>query len=505
MVTANGSLSEDFKGTLSLGANKFTRSWEKTATIGRNMDVPGLYTIENAGLVIPSYDIIRKEIQSVYMTGQLAYKNYIFLDLTARNDWSSTLSSSNYSFIYPSASLSYVVTDAFDITSNLLTFAKLRLSYAQAGNDADPYQTKGGYAVVSNFFHGQRFASIKSTVPPADLKNELSSSFEIGTDIRLFDNRVSVDFTYYSSKTSNQILNVGLSQTTGYGSLFLNAGEVSNKGIELFVSASPVKSDNFNWGIDVNFSKNKSTVEALHEGIDRYNFISTDNASIVAIPGLPYGAIYGYKYKRSPDGELVVHESGNYYVREDELSVLGDVQPDWLAGVTNTISYKGISLSALLDFRIGGEIYSWSRSDQNAKGTGVWTNDRENLVVEGVIDNNDGTYSPTSKTVLSQDRFAQLSWGNIGEEFVIDATYVSLRELTFGYSFNKALLGKTPFTSAKFSIIGRNILYLHRDAKFEEMGIAPESAFSPTAAAQGYEAFSMPTTRSLGFNLSLTF
>jgi len=159
----------------------------------------------------------------------------------------------------------------------------------------------------------------------------------------------------------------------------------------------------------------------------------------------------------------------------------------------------------LLDIRMGGEIYSWSRSDQNAKGTGVWTNNRDNLIVEGVIDNNDGTYTPSSKTVLSQNRFAQLSWGNIGEEFVLDATYVSLREVTFGYSLNKSILSKTPFNSAKFSIVGRNLLYLHRDAKFEEMGIAPESAFAPTASAQGYEAFSMPTTRSLGFNLSLTF
>lgn len=504
LLTADKNFSQDWKGTLSLGANRFTRSWEKVATVGRNMDVPGLYTIENANLVIPSYDIIKKEIQSVYMTGQLAYKNYIFLDLTARNDWSSTLS--NYSFMYPSASLSYAITDALEVNSNILTFAKLRLSYAQAGNDADPYRTKGGYNVQSKFFQGQRFASIQGTVPPTDLKNELSSSFEIGTDVRLFNNRVSIDFTYYDSKTSNQILNVGLSQATGYGALFLNAGEVSNKGIELFVSATPVKSENsFSWGIDVNFSKNHSKVEALVEGIERFNFISTGNASIVAIPGLPYGTIYGYKYKRSPDGQLVVHESGDYYVREDDQSVLGDVQPDWLAGVTNTISYKGIVLSALLDIRMGGEIYSWSRSDQNAKGTGVWTNDRDNLIVEGVIDNMDGTYTPTSKKVLSQHYWAQRSWGNIGEEFVIDATYVSLREVTLGYSFSKALLANTPFSTAKFSVVGRNLLYLQRDAKFEEMGIAPETAFAPSAAAQGYEAFSMPTTRSLGFNLSLTF
>lgn len=507
LLTASGKLSNDFTGSLSLGANQFKRRYERSATIGRNMNIPELYTIENADLVIPSYSLIRKEIQSVFMTGQLAYKNYAFLDLTARNDWSSTLGNGNYSFMYPSASLSYVLSDAFNFNSNAITFSKLRLSYAQAGNDADPYQTKGGYTVQSNTFQGQRFARINGSVPATDLKNELTTSFEVGTDLRFFNNRLSLDFTYYNSKTSNQIMQIGLSESTGFGGLYLNAGEVSNKGIELFVSMTPIKvADSFKWVSDVNFSKNTSNIESLVEGIDRYNFISTGNASIIAQPGLPYGSILGYEYKRSPTGELVVNADGKSYVRADELSILGNIQPDWLGGFTNTFTYKGLSLSALIDVRMGGEVYSWSRYDQNAKGTGIWTNVRENLTVEGVIDNGDGTYTPSvQNNVLGQDYFAARSWGNIGEEFVLDATNASLREVTLGYTFSKKTLGNTPFDTARLSLVARNVMYLYRDSKFVEMGIAPDTAFSPTAAAQGYESFSMPTTRSLGFNLSVTF
>ena len=506
LITANGKLSTNFSGSVSFGANKYRRSRETAATIGRDMNVPDVYTIENSNLVIPFYEFRAKEIQSVYMTGQLVYKSYLFLDLTARNDWSSTLGRENYSFFYPSASLSYVITDAFDITSNVLTFAKLRASYAQAGNDTDPFRTQGGYSVGTQLFKGQRFASINGTVPPTSLRNELSTSIEFGTDIRLFDNRLSIDFTYYDSRTTDQILPIGIPSSTGYQGLFLNAGEVSNKGIELFISAVPLQLDNsLRWEIGINFSKNKSIVEELVEGIERLDFITTGPASIVAIPGQPYGTIFGFKYKTSPDGTRVVHESGNYYMREDEQSILGDVQPDFLAGVTNTISFKGFSLSALIDIRKGGEIYSFSRQDQNAKGTGIWTDNRDNLVVEGVIDNGDGTYTPTSQTVWSQNFYAQRSWQNIGEEFVIDATYAALREATLDYTFSQGLLSKTPFRTARLSVVGRNLLYLTRAAKFKEMGVSPESAFAPTAAAQGYEAFSMPTTRSMGVNLSLTF
>ncbi|MDC6366816.1 MULTISPECIES: SusC/RagA family TonB-linked outer membrane protein [Flavobacteriaceae] len=507
LLTASGSLSEAFTGSLSLGASQYKRRWEKSATVARNMNIPDLYTVENADLVIPTYDLVRREIQSVYATGQLGYKNHTFLDLSVRNDWSSTLGEGNYSFMYPSASISHVLSDAYHFNPDVFSFVKLRASYAQAGNDAAPYQTKGGYTVNPNEFNGNRFAQINGSVPATDLKNELTTSFEVGADLRLFKNRVGIDFTYYNSRTENQILSIGLSGSTGFDGLYLNAGEVSNKGIEVLLSLTPIQiKDSFKWVADINFSKNKSNIESLVDGIDRYNFISVGVASIIAEPGSPYGSILGYKYKRSPDGDLVVNAAGTRYVREDDLSILGNIQPDWLAGITNTFSYKGLSLSALLDIRMGGELFSWSRYDQNGKGTGVWTNNRENLTIEGVIDNGDGTYTPSvQENVLGQDYWAGRTWGSITEEFIMDASYVTLREINLGYTFGSAILDRTPFDSAKISLVGRNIAYLYRDSRLEEMGIAPGTAFSPTAAAQGYESFSMPTTRSLGMNLTLKF
>jgi TonB-linked SusC/RagA family outer membrane protein len=507
LLTASGNLSEKFTGLISVGANRYTRRYERLGLYGTALDIPEFYTIKNSLNVVPTNTLIRKEIQSVYTTGQLAYNNYLFLDLTARNDWSSTLGKDNYSFLYPSASLSYVVTDALKINSRTLNFLKLRASYAQAGNDASPYQTMPGYTIYTTNFKGQRFAGINSTVPPLALKNELTSSYEFGTDFRLFDNRIAVDFTYYNSKTSNQILNVGVSNATGYDGMLINAGEISNKGGELFVTLVPLRNKNsLNWKIDLNFAKNISEVVELTEGIESLTLISQSNGRIEARPGQPYGNIVGYEYKRNEAGERVVHSSGNYYVRSDDRVILGNIQPDWLAGVTNTFSFKGFELSGLIDIRYGGEIFSNSKYDQMAKGTGVFTENRENLVIDGVIANGDGTYTQSTKTgVWGQHYYAQLAWGNIGEEFVLDASYVSLREATFGYSFNPAILNNTPFKSAKLSAVGRNLLYIYRDPQFKAMGITPEAAFAPTSAAQGYEAFSMPSTRSVGFNLSLTF
>jgi hypothetical protein len=343
------------------------------------------------------------------------------------------------------------------------------------------------------------------TIPPTGLKNELSSSFEFGTEVRLFDNRVMVDFTYYDSKTTNQILNLEISDATAYNNMTVNAGEISNKGIEILASLVPLRNPkSLNWSVDLNFARNRSMVVELAEGIDVYSLLNS-NVRIEARPGEAYGNISGFSYLRNDAGEKVVHQSGNFYRRTTDRQILGNIQPDWLGGVTNTFSYKGFQLSALIDVRFGGEIYSWSKDNQIQKGTGKFTENRDNLIVEGVIENADGTYTPTSKVVLAQNYYAQLAWNQIREEFVLDATYASLREVLLSYDFNKSILSRTPIRSAKLSLVARNLFYLYRDPEFKEMGVTPESAFAPTAAAQGFESYSMPSTRSIGFNLSLAF
>jgi len=505
ILTAQKDLSTNFSGLFSLGVNHYSYELNKEGYRGTKMDIDGLYEITNAININVNPFFSQKETNSVFFTGQLGYKNYLFLDVTGRNDWSSTLGVGNYSFFYPSASLSYVLTDAFKVDSRFLTFGKLRLSYAEAGNDASPYQTVTGYVISQNGFNGQRYASVTSNVKNADLKNELTSSFEVGADIRLFENKIGIDFTYYNSSTTNQILPAEISATTGYNTILVNAGEITNKGVELLLTATPISlPSSFKWDVSLNYSKNQSKVISLVDGIDSYTLISTSNASIEARPGESYGNIVGFPYKRNEDGRFVITSKGSYQ-RSDDRVVLGNIQPDWLAGFTNTFSYKGLALSALLDIRKGGQIYSFSKYDQTAKGTGKFTENRDNLIADGVVENEDGSYSENTQVVNGQLYYAQKAWGNIGEEFVIDADYVALREASLSYNFKPALLSRTPFNSIQFSIVGRNLLYLYRDPEVKLMGISPETAFAPTAAAQGYEFASTPTTRSLGFNLSFTF
>ncbi len=504
ILTASNDLSENFTGSLSLGANKYTYKLEKEGYTGTKLDIPDLYQITNTLNTIITPDASRKETQSLFFNGQLGYKDYLFLDVTGRNDWSSTLGIGNYSFFYPSASLSFVFSDALNTDPKFLTFGKVRASYAEAGNDASPYQTITGYANSQSSFQGQRYASLVSNVKNADLKNELTSSYEFGADIRLFNDRLGIDFTYYNSSTTNQILPAEISASSGYQTILVNAGEITNAGIELLLTATPISiPDTFSWDVSLNFSKNKSEVVSLVDGIDSYTLISAGGANIEARPGEAYGNIVGFPYKRNEAGRKIITSSGSFQ-RDDEQAILGNVQPDWLGGITNTFTYKGFALSSLIDIRQGGQIYSFSKYDQMAKGTGKFTENRDNLVADGVVENEDGSFSENTQVVIGQAYYAQQAWGNIGEEFVLDADYIALREASIGYDFNQKILSRTPFKTARFSIVGRNLFYLQRDDEVKSMGISPEAAFAPTAAAQGYEFSSVPSTRSIGFNLSLS-
>jgi outer membrane receptor protein involved in Fe transport len=291
LLTATGDLSSDFSGSFSLGANHLNRRQEVVQVRGENLDIPGLYHISNASLVFPRNYEVRKQMNSLYFQGQLAYRNFLFLDVTGRNDWSSTLGVNNRSFFYPSVSTSFAFSDALEIDSQIFTFGKLRASYAEAGNDADPYLTQAGYSLNSESFNGLRMASIRSNVPLEDLKNELTTSYEVGMDLRFFNNRLGLDFTYYNQSTTNQILPVEISAATGFASRLINAGEIQNQGLELMVNATVIKAGDFNWDMGINLSRNRSEVISLAPGIDSHTLLSGDG-TIEARVGEPYGNIW---------------------------------------------------------------------------------------------------------------------------------------------------------------------------------------------------------------------
>lgn len=504
LLTATGSLSSKFSGSFSAGANHLNREQQTTTLQGNNLNIDGFYNILNAGLVVANDRLIRKRMNSVYFAGQLGYNNYLFFDVSGRNDWSSTLGANNYSFFYPSVSSSFVFTDALSIKGNVFSFGKLRLSYAQAGKDASPYQTQIGYNLSSTSYNGQRLASIQGSIPLVDLKNELTSSVEVGTDLRFLNNRIGIDFTYYNSASKNQILSVNIPAATGFSSKLINAGEIRNKGIEIMLSGSPIASKNFTWNTQINFSRNRSKVVELYPEINALTLYSTSEMSIEARPGLAYGNIVGYAFKRTPTGEKWLTAAGAYQ-RESETSVLGNVQPDFLSGITNSFFYKGISLSFLVDIRKGGKIFSYSKLQQWSVGTGKGTENGDNLIADGVIEQSDGKFEKSTIVLGRQAYYTSMSYGNIGEAFVLPADYVSLREVVIGYDLSRSLKKTNIFKTAKLSAVCRNLFYLYQNKEIKEMGANPEGGFGPFTVAQGFESTGVPMTRSVGLNLSFTF
>lgn len=509
LLTANGKLIPGLTGSISVGANRMSRYQAVTGFTGTNLTLDDVYHVSNAANVVPRSGLNRKEIQSVFGMAQLAYKDVLFLDITSRNDWSSSLGLENQSFFYPSVSTSFVFSDALKMSNNVLSFGKVRASVAQAGKDANPYQTKAGYSLSNVSFGNQKFLQIGSRIPLTDLKNELTTSYEFGADIRLFKNRIGIDFTYYDATARNQIVPLPLSATTGYNDRMINAGAIRNKGFELLFTSSPfANKKSLTWNITLNLSRNKSRVVELYDGVESLSLLAQENANIEVRPGQPYGNIVGYKYLRNEDGKLILNPASGAPERTNEKYILGNIQPDFLGGLTNELSFKGVSLSALVDFRIGGQVYSHTKRNTMANGTGKFTQERGDGVgmeMDGVILMPDGTYKKYENLVTPQNYYAPRAWRNIGEEFVIDADYISLREISLGYSIPSALMAKSPFRKAKFSVVARNLAYLYQDEQYKIMGVSPEAAYAPTAAAQGVEWYSMPTTRSIGFNIALSF
>lgn len=522
LLTANGQLSQDFSGSLSFGASILSQRRDSEYMDARELKAEGVYVVSNATDIRPSSYLWRKEMQSVYFMGQLAYKNYLFLDLTGRNDWSSALGLENQSFFYPSAGLSFVFSDAFSLDEQIFSFGKVRLSWAQVGNDSDPYLTQAGYSSYTTSFLGQGFASKSGTLPLFDLKNELSESWEVGADLRFLQNRIGLDVTYYNGHTTNQILPISVSNASGYSTVVINAGQVSNKGLEAILNLTPVSMDNsFRWDIAFNFAKNTSIVDELADGIDSYQIADHYPNDIYANPGEPYGTIVGYATKKSPDGRYIVNASGSY-AREANVSVLGNITPDWIGGLNNTFSYKGFSANVLIDFVMGGELSSATKYQMTAKGTGKFTeegrrpqdtDDAGNQlpyvgVLDGVVEVTDGDgnvigYEENTQAVDGQTYWASRAWGGPTDWFVLDGSYISLREVMLSYRFQPSALENTPFKGIAISLVGRNLLYIQEH--MEDMGISPESAPNTSAGYAGIESFAIPTTRTWGVNLKLTF
>lgn len=511
ILSANKQLNDNFSISANAGANLLRQHRDRILLTGSELSAEDVYHIGNANIVSPYQSLYEKELQSVFFTGQIGYRDFLYLDVTGRNDWSSALGLNNQSYFYPSVSTSFIFTEALNMASNVLSFGKARVSWAQVGNDSDPYLTVFGYNLHTDGYNGQGFVSTPGTVPLVNLKNELTESWEIGVDLRFFNNRLSVDGTYYNSFTTNQIIPANISSTSGYESVIINAGRIDNRGIEAIIGISPFRNaKGFSWDINFNFSKNKNKVIELTEDIDTYalngGYIG-NNISINATVGRPYGDIMGLDTKKAPDGQYVVAPNGRY-ANADSITILGNIQPDWIGGLNNTFSYKGFSLSMLFDFVQGGNIFSLTKHEMTSRGVGKWTEvGREGAALPGVkeVFDEEGNvigYEENDIIVNGQNYWLRRARGQ-GNWFILDASYITLREVLLSYRLQEAFLEKTPFSDVTLSLVGRNLFYL--EEHMEDLGIAPESAPNTSATYAGYETFTTPSTRTFGLNVKLIF
>jgi TonB-linked SusC/RagA family outer membrane protein len=504
-----------FDVTANIGGNHRSNYAQRNYMGATELAIPRVWNMGNSRQrPVTENSFIEKTVNSLYASANLGFRNYLFVDLTARNDWSSSLPSNNRSYFYPSAAVSAIVSDMFDIKSDVLSFAKIRAGIAQVGNDTDPYRLASTYK-YENPWGSTPSLSENNALLNAELKPEITSSYEIGTDIRLWQNRVGLDLTYYKKVSKDQILDVNVSNATGYLSKLLNAGKIENKGIEIQLTVTPVKVGAFQWDIGLNWARNKNKVVSLANGLTTYQLNTSYNPltqatstssfrglSVEARVGQPYGTFFGKGFLRAPDGQIVYDAQG--YPMIDPVSrVLGNFTPDWIGGFSNTFKYKNFTLSTLIDVKHGGDIFS--QSINIGRYTGVLketTVGRENGIVgQGVI--NTGTsdnpvYVPNEKSISSEEYHHKYYLLTNNENTIFDASYVKLREVKFTYMISGKVMKKLPFRDIAVSVVGRNLALLHSNLPH----IDPETSYYNDGNLQGIENGQIPTTRSVGFNIS---
>jgi TonB-linked SusC/RagA family outer membrane protein len=533
LLSFNKEVTSDISLSTSIGGNAMRRRYNLSDISAPQLTVPGIFSLNNSRVALEYFSFqSEKRINSLYAFAQVGFRNYLFLELTARNDWSSTLPSNNRSYFYPSASLSFVLSDVINLEQSPISFAKLRAGYAQVGNDTDPFQLLSTYA-AQNPAQGLPTYSESDVIQNANLKPEQSSSFEAGLDVRFLANRLGLDVTYYQTNSRNQILNVPLTLTSGYTSRVINAGLIQNRGVEVVFDIMPVKTDNFEWSVNVNYSSNVSEVKELYtdpeSGQEIRNYVLADRyVTVEARVGERMGDMYGIGYQRVSNdsndpyfdptgqhvGKIVYNDQGKPLPTDNKIK-LGNYNPDWLGGIYNTFKYKGLSLGFLFDIRQGGEVYSHTQTvgreggiisetlegrangyDLSLEGNGV--------VGPGVVPvlNGEGGitgFTANTTELSSREWHSSITLGRrLIEGMVYDASFVKLRELKVSYTLPKSILGRLPIHDVSLSLVGRN-LFLRTDVPH----IDPETASNAGGSIiPGVESVALPSSRSYGFNVS---
>ncbi len=547
LLTADKNLTSDIGLKVIAGHNANQRTIERQSFQGTGIIVRGIHDMDNLQTVIPNgggYSRVR--YQAVFADVGLSYKNYAFLNLVGRNDWHSGLPVDERSFFYSGVSGSFVVSDALQLESKILDFAKIRAGLATSGNDLNAYLTQTVFVTNSSIgnnvaamefpIKGNNVQALGNTIGNNNLRPEFTTEFEVGTELRFFNNRIGIDFTYYDRWTRDQIVPIDVAPSSGYWKAIANVGQVSNKGIEIGLDLTPVRTPGgFSWNIYSAFTRNRNTVDEIGNGLTEIFVGGFGNSTrIVHREGEPYGQILGSVAARHTDGSLLVDPNTGKLIEKTEFEIIGDPNPDFILGVTNTLSWKGISLNVLVDWRKGGDMFSDSYAQIFGRGLTTETvpngpRGREvTLVIPGVLGDpssqtaltdENGQVIPNGTQLTVNDWFFINSFGSAGpDEFLVfDASTIRLREVTLSYQLPAGLLERTPFGSASIALTGRNLWYeayhfpnsLNFDPETSSLGAGNVQNLGAdsdgSGNAQGIDFGVIPTTRRFGINLRLTF
>ena len=493
LVTANRDLSDNLNMVVNVGGNMSKRTYEGMVNSGRNFKIPTKFFINNLNEIGTPQEFPQsiKKVNSLYGSVNLAYDNFLYLDGSVRNDWSSTLSEDNRSYMYKSVSLSALLNTFIDPSQEFFNLFKVRASIAEVGNDTDPYQLFQTFSVPGAGYLGLTELQSPTVKLNPDLKPETVTSSEFGLELSMLNNRLTLDVAIYDISTEDLIFNIPVPAATGYQFEKTNIGKVTNKGLEIALGGTLLKTNDFSWNSSLFYSKNENTVEELSEGLESfvYNTSTDGNLSIKATEGGSIGDIYGREWT----GEV---DANGAPIASDVDVYLGNAQPEWLGGWSNSITYKDFNLSFLIDARIGGKIYSQTSADLDETGASLRSLQyRESgVVLEGT---NTETGAANTVNISGQDYWTAMS--NISENYLYDQDNVRLRELSIGYRIPG--VESIGLDSANLQLVGRNLFFFSKEAE----DIDPEVMLGTSLGIQGMSHNQMPTMRSIGLNLTLNF
>ena len=463
---------------------------------------------------------------------QFDYKSYLFLNVTGRNDWSSTLPKANRSFFYPGISSAFVFTELINNESlkNIISYGKLRAAYGKVGNDADPYSLDATYLVNPTFgnnasnivfpFLGVSAGTVGNVLTDPNLTPEFTTEYELGAEVRFLGDRIGIDFTYYNKMSENQIAAISIPSSTGFVSKLTNFGKLSNKGIEIGLDLNPIRNlGGFSWNLYGTFARNRNRVEELTAGLNEISIIpGFGDPAVVLRPGRPYGIMVGTAAAKDDQGNVLINQQTGLMIRVP-LQEIGDPNPDFTSSLTNTFKFKGIGLSAQLDYRQGGDLYSATVAQYFGRGVTKDTEDRLTpKIIKGFYGNTttfkplldaSGNKIPNSVQTTANDIYfnGNGSLTGVSEMMIYDATVFRVREVALSYDIPKKWLGRTPLGSLNLSVTGRN-LYFNAPNFPKASNFDPETSTygaGATRNVQGIEYTNAPTTKRFGFNLRATF